>query len=102
MKGRSYKTMYGKYTLGDAVTIFARKGMLVARRLANKITMPQTRRRLDSNAILATLSKIACFTFTSKLKDLWGSAIDSSASQREREMMTGLPWYFKRRTRFYI
>ena len=101
MKGRSLREMYGRFTPGESVTVYAYRGLLRARRLARRMVIPLTYRIKEIWNIFAILSKTIC-TLPLETRVRWAAAVDADAHRKEREMSTRRAWYFRRRTRFQM
>src|SRR3989304_5435119 len=97
MKGSHYSMLYGKFNIGEPVTVFAHRGLLGARRLAKKITRPITERAnfIKDALTICSYSKNQLDTYWRAEWSAWAS-MKYSAYLKAKHSVARFPWYMHR------
>ena len=96
MKGSSIANLWGKFNPGEAVTVFANKGMVAARRLPKQVTITVTKKVKDIRDAFTYFS-IARNQLSTYWRAEWSAwaAMKYSAHLKEKHMVARWPWYMK-------
>ena len=95
MKGKGIPNMWGKFNLGEQVTVFPCRGMVQARRLARVIHMPITKRRVETNEVLTVIAYSAS-ELDKKGRSEWGVCAGKyCAYLKGKHSTTRFPWYMQ-------
>src|SRR3989304_7348480 len=95
MKGRNFSTLYGKFNIGEPVTVYARKGILQANRLAKVIHMPVTKRAVEIREALTVIA-YGANQLDKKGRTEWGvKGGEYCAYLKGRHLTAKFPHYMK-------
>ena len=96
MKGRNYSTLKGKFNLGEAITLYPWRGILVGRRMPKVIRMPLTK-KVQNTKDAVMLASRALNDVDMKGRSEWGFAGSKYCAYLKWKHMTAkFQWYVAR------